>query len=132
VLQTQLTDPKNQSFTVSQDLKSSNDQYDIFFHFHNDISHTRFGDYGHSTGPLQMEQMVRLNILTNGASNTLTSNSSEENQGAGGFKPGEGADQFAGNDWAMNSNNFDAPGGGIFGGMGGGFGGGAGGFGFGR
>ena len=79
-----------------------------------------------------MEQMVRLNILTNGASNTLTSNSSEENQGAGGFKPGEGADQFAGNDWAMNSNNFDAPGGGIFGGMGGGFGGGAGGFGFGR
>ena len=132
VLQTQLTDPKNQSFTVNPDLKSSNDQYDIFFHFHNDISHTRFKDYGHSTGPQQVEQMVRLNILTNGASNTLTSNSSEGNQGAGGFRPGEGADQFAGNDWAMNSNNFDAPGGGIFGGMGGGFGGGAGGFGFGR
>lgn len=132
VLQTQLTDPKNQSFTVNPDLKSSNDQYDIFLHFHNDISHTRFNDYGHSTGPQQLEQMVRLNILTNGTSNTLTSNSSEENQGAGGFNPGEGADQFAGDDWAMNSNNFDAPGGGIFGGMGGGFGGGAGGFGFGR
>lgn len=130
VLQTQLTDPKNQSFTVTE--KSNNDQYDVFLHFHNDVSHTRYKDYGHSIGPQQMEQMVRLNILTNGSSNTLASNSSEENQGAGGFAPGEGGDQFAGDDWAMNSNNFDAPGGGMFGGAGGGFMGGAGGFGFGR
>jgi hypothetical protein len=130
-LQPQLTEQKNQSFTINE--KSQNDEYDIFLFFHNDISHTRIHEYTHSLGPQQIEQMARLEIRTNAGAGSDTANNLGTLQDQGGvnfgFKPGEGADQFAGNDNIINSNNPDGLGG-MFGGgdilggggLGGGFG----------
>ncbi len=122
VLQFQQTDPKNQILKVNPDAKSNNNQYDIFLHYHNDVSHNRIDE---ANAPAAIEQMIRLNIQTNGTSGgggSLTSNA----QGAGSdidFPPGGGPDQFQGSDWAFNSSNsaggFMTGFGDFFGGQGG-------------
>ena len=35
-----ITATKSKSFVIKSENRSPNDSYDIFFHFHNDISHT--------------------------------------------------------------------------------------------
>tara|TARA_Y100000361_G_scaffold154343_1_gene179784 strand:- start:821 stop:5278 length:4458 start_codon:yes stop_codon:yes gene_type:complete len=119
VLQFQQTDPKNQVLKVNPNAKPKNNQYDVFLHYHNDVSHNRIDE---ASVPAAIEQMIRLQIQTDGASGGGSSLSSNA-QGAGSdidFPPGGGPDQFAGSDWAFNSNNF---GGGFMDGIGDFFGG---------
>jgi len=105
VLQLQQTDPKNQILKINPNARSKNNQYDVFFHYHNDISHNRVSETGPPNG---VEQMIRLNVITDGgggSAGSLTSNA----QGVGSdidFPPGGGPDQFAGSDWAFQSNGF--------------------------
>ena len=119
VLQFQQTDPKNQVLKVNPNAKPKNNQYDVFLHYHNDVSHNRIDE---ADAPAPIEQMIRLQIQTDGASGGGSSLSSNA-QGAGSdidFPPGGGPDQFQGSDWAFNSNNF---GGGFMDGIGDFFGG---------
>ena len=104
VLQFQQRDPKNQILKVNPTAKSANNQYDIFLHYHNDVSHNRIDE---ANAPAAVEQMIRLNIQTNGTSGgggALSSNAQDSGSDID-FAPGEGPDQFQGMDWAFNASN---------------------------
>lgn len=66
----QLKGPLDQSFSINPDAATENYQYDVFLCFHNDISQTRFTNAGSS--PLHAEQFIRLKILGNAGTTTLS------------------------------------------------------------
>ena len=88
----------NSSKTILRQKYKPN-EYDVFLHFHNDISHTRMNNYNQV--PDSLEQMCRLEIQTNGsdggslqenAQGENLNDSSEMEFGAGnGFANGQGS-----------------------------------------
>ena len=93
------TSPLNNSSTKTTiRAKYKPNEYDVFLHYHNDISHTRMSS---SNRPQPLDQMVRLEILTNGSDGgSLQENAQGENLndasstefGAGnGFANGQGS-----------------------------------------
>jgi hypothetical protein len=130
----QETDPFSQSHKVRPIAKTNSNSYDIFFHFHNDISHT-WNENSNIPDPVQ--QMVRLEILTNASdgqsANALAANAQNQNNdaafGNGGDNSGGAGDAFLNGDRSSNNNSNGVGGNGTFGGGGnlGGFGGGFGG-----
>ena len=117
-------DPNASTSTVSDSMYSLKNHYDVFLHFHNDISHTRM----HSDNrPAELEQMVRLEILTNGSDGgSLAENAQGQNQ-----NDSSANSDFSGNSFAagMGSARGGLGDGGLFGGGGGFFMGGNGNFG---
>ena len=59
----ELTGSKKVTVVIESAKASKNGLYDLFFHFHNDTSHTLIDDYGMSQLPL--EQFVELQIIPN-------------------------------------------------------------------
>ena len=108
----------NLSVRLDPDATTANNQYDVFLHFHNDISHTRTEN---PDRPPTLDQMVRLSIGTGG---DLTSNAQGQNQ-----NDSAANGNFAGNGFAAGFGNFNfggglLGGGGFFGGANGNLGGG--------
>jgi hypothetical protein len=71
----QLKGPLAQSFSINPDARTENYQYDVFLLFHNDITQTRFTNAGSS--PLHAEQYIRLKILGNTGTTTLSAEKSD-------------------------------------------------------
>jgi len=103
-----LTPQEQDALTTNIDIIdfSANNQYDIFLHYHNDISHTRIdaGDI-----PFPAEQMVRLNIGTNDGSTTSTNSANSTLNLNGNDFSSFDADSFS-----MNSNLDTGLGGAFF------------------
>lgn len=74
----QTSEQENIPLKIRPIASTPNNQYDVFFHFHNDISHTRV----HSNyRPQELEQRVKIEILTDGsAGSSLVDNAQGENQ----------------------------------------------------
>ena len=111
--------PTASTSTLSEGMQSKRNHYDVFLHFHNDISHTRM----HSNfRPAELEQMVRLEILTNGSDGgSLASNAQGQNQNSSSSNGNNAANGFAA---GGGFGNFNFNGGGFFGGLNGNLGGG--------
>ena len=58
----------NQVFEIDPELKQENHEYDVFLHFHNDITQNRVTDPGYA--PRQAEQHITLQILNNNGAST--------------------------------------------------------------
>ena len=58
----------NQVFKIDPELKQENHEYDVFLHFHNDITQNRVTDPGFA--PRQAEQHITLQILNNNGAST--------------------------------------------------------------
>ena len=104
---------KNIPFKIRSIASTPNNQYDVFFHFHNDISHTRVhSDYR----PQELEQRVKIEILTDGsAGSSLVDNAQGENQ-----NNSSAQSDTTGNSFASSFGNARNPsgGGGLLGGNG--------------
>jgi hypothetical protein len=117
----QINAPTGVNLSVNPLARSDNNQYDIFLHYHNDISHNRVYE---DNIPSQLEQMVRLEILTDGATSASSSATTANAQGDNSdiaFGPGD-ANNFAGGAFGSQMNQqggmSDLPGGGTgFGGF---------------
>ena len=104
----------NSSKTILRQKYKPN-EYDVFLHFHNDISHTRMNNYNQV--PDSLEQMCRLEIQTNGSDGgSLQENAQGEN-----LNDSSATDFGAGNGFAngQGSARGGVGGGGLFDGNGG-------------